>query len=130
MTQCEKTDSLVQSVDRMLNEGKYADANLMGNLFDAIQSFEDELFHQILDRIKLESYTVLVRQVEPFSICYLFKGQSYSAQKNVLEFIQTVSRDLSVWNLMLNTTTTGQTMNPPANDSLELLLNDVFSVSS
>ena len=107
-----------------------ADENLIGGLFDAIRSCGEELFSQALDRIKLKTYTVLVKRVEPFTICYVYLGQSYGAQQRVLQFIQAVPRDLSVWNLMLESATTGQTLSPPAHDSLEGLLNEVFAIST
>ena len=105
------------------------DENLIGGLFDAIQSCGDELFSQALDRIKLKTYTVLARPVDPFTICYVYIGQSYSALRRVLQFIQAVPQDLSVWNPMLKTATTGKTLSPPAYDSLEVLLNEMFAVS-
>ena len=106
------------------------DEDLTGGFFDAIQSCAEELFSQTLDRIKLKTYTVMIRQVEPFTICYVYKGQSYAAQQKILQFIKTAPQDLSIWNLMLETAMTGQTLSPSTHNSLEMLLNKAILVST
>ncbi len=106
------------------------DENVIGSFFDVIQNCAEEMFSQTLDRIKLKTYTIMIRQVEPFTICYVYDGQSYAAQQKMLQFIETAPQDSTIWNLMLKTATTGQSLSTPAHNSLEVLLNEAFLVST
>lgn len=52
----------------------------------AINQFGDEIFSEGLDRAKYGEYTVLMKSVDPFLVCYLFKGQLFLAKQKLAYF--------------------------------------------
>jgi len=69
---------------------------LFGGFLSAITSFSDEALSEELDRAKFGQYTVLMKNITDFSFCYLFKGQSYVAQKKLNNFTETFQKDSSM----------------------------------
>jgi tetratricopeptide (TPR) repeat protein len=64
------------------------DDELFGGFLSAITSFSDEVFSEGLDRAKFGQYTILMKNIADFSFCYIFKGQTYLAQKKFSDFIE------------------------------------------
>ncbi len=99
---------------------------MIGSFLQAIQKFGHEVFSQALDRIKFETYTLLLRSKDPLTLCYIYKGQSYSAQQKLNEFIDDVLSKSDVWDPLLEQVKTGQTLNPDSQATLDALLSEVF----
>ncbi len=102
------------------------DDQLFSGFLTAIQAFGKELFAQNLDRIKLEAYTLLLKLEEPFTLCYVFKGQSYSAQQKLARFIHILRTSTSVWESLLKFSEKHQILDETMTHSLESLLEKVF----
>jgi len=64
------------------------DDELFGGFLSAITSFSDEVFSEGLDRAKFGQHTILMKEIADFSFCYVFKGQTYLAQKKFSDFIE------------------------------------------
>ena len=62
--------------------------HLFGGFFTAINSFISEMFSEGLDRASFGEHTLLMKSIPPFLMFYIYKGQSYSAQKRVNSFIR------------------------------------------
>ena len=107
--------------------GTEVDEDLIGTLLIALQSFGDQAFSQTLDRIKIGTYTIMIKPKDPLTMCYVFKGQSYSAQQKLFRFIELVPQMSSVWNPVLETALSGRTLSIAAQSSLESLLTEVFA---
>ncbi len=71
--------------------------NLFGGFIFAINSFISEKFSKGLDRAIFGEYTLLMKAILPFFICYVFKGQSYLAQKRINFFIESLIEDKDTW---------------------------------
>jgi len=71
--------------------------HLFGGFLTAVNSFSDEMFSEELDRANFGEYTLLMKSTPPFVICYLFKGQSYNAQKRLKCFIKQIQEKAVVW---------------------------------
>ncbi|MHA2326799.1 MAG: hypothetical protein ACXACB_15430, partial [Promethearchaeota archaeon] len=76
---------------------KNFEEHLFGGFLSAINSFMDEMFSEGLDRASFGDYTLILNSISPFFMCYIFKGQSYSAHQRVLYFIDKLQRDKEVW---------------------------------
>ena len=61
---------------------------LFGSFLTAFMAFSNEFFTEGLDRAKFGEYTVLMETISKFSICYLYKGQTYLAKKKLGYFIE------------------------------------------
>ncbi|MHA2325201.1 MAG: tetratricopeptide repeat protein [Promethearchaeota archaeon] len=81
---------------------------LFGGFLSAITSFSDEALSEGLDRAKFGQYTVLMRNITDFSFCYLFKGQSYVAQKKLNNFTETFQKDSSMMQTLDKSNQTSQ----------------------
>ena len=72
------------------------DEELFGGFMSAFTSFSEEFFSQELDRAKFGEFTVLMKIVFNFTICYLFKGQSYLALKKLAKFARIINENDSI----------------------------------
>ncbi|MHA2394398.1 MAG: tetratricopeptide repeat protein [Promethearchaeota archaeon] len=71
--------------------------DLLGSFFTAINSFINEKFSEGLDRATFGEHTLLMNSVSPFLMCYVYKGQSYSAQQRIRYFIDELQKDKDTW---------------------------------
>jgi len=69
------------------------DESYFGEFLSSFNRFSDKIFSETLDRIKIGEFTVLLRNLESFSVCYVFKGQSYSAGQKLNNFIESVKEN-------------------------------------
>lgn len=72
------------------------DDDLFGGFLSAFTTFSNEIFSEGLDRAKFGQFTVLMETAETFSICYLFKGQTYIAKKKLLDFTENLQSNASI----------------------------------
>ena len=100
--------------------------DLLGGFLSAINSFSGELFSKGLDRAKFGEHTVLMKSVATFSICYLYKGQSYLAQKRINNFIEQFRNTTEIWEPFNDFYKTHQSIDLKKNSSLKLLITDIF----
>jgi hypothetical protein len=78
-------------------KGKNFEDHLFGGFLSAVNSFMNEKFSEGLDRVMFGEYTLLLISISPFFICYIFKGQSYSAQQRVGVFVEKMRNDDLTW---------------------------------
>jgi tetratricopeptide (TPR) repeat protein len=71
--------------------------HLWSGFLTAFNSFSDEMLSEGLERAKFGEYTLLMKAVSPFLVCYLFKGQSYLAQQKLQSFVDKISNNYTVW---------------------------------
>ncbi|MHA2391901.1 MAG: hypothetical protein ACXAEX_08015 [Promethearchaeota archaeon] len=100
--------------------------HLFGGFFTAINSFINEKFSEGLDRAIFGEHTLLMNSVSPFFICYVFKGQSYSAQQRIGIFIEKIKDDEFIWQKFENFYQTNQEIQIKDVPSLEPLISKVF----
>ncbi|MFW9942982.1 MAG: hypothetical protein ACFFFT_18240 [Candidatus Thorarchaeota archaeon] len=99
-------------------ENQDIEDHLFGGFFTAINSFISEKFSEGLDRAIFGEHTLLMNSVAPFLVCYIFKGQSYSAQRRITYFMDKLQSDELVW----------QTFNQFYQLNKEIQLNDIPSL--
>jgi len=71
--------------------------HLFGGFLSAINSFVGEMFSEGLDRAIFGEHTLIMISVSPFFMCYVFKGQSYSAQHRIKSFTNEIQSNKDVW---------------------------------
>jgi hypothetical protein len=72
------------------------DSELFGGFLTVINSISDEVFSEGLDRVKFGQHTVLMEPLANFSVCYLYKGQTYLAKQKLAEFTELVQESASI----------------------------------
>ncbi len=76
---------------------KIFEDHLFGGFFTAINSFINEVFSEGLDRASFGEYALLMNSIPPFLMCYIYKGQSYSAQNRIKTFIDEIKNKKELW---------------------------------
>lgn len=119
-----KGGSLVFS--QVFSENLTVESDLISSFLSAFESFGDELFSERLDRIKYGENTILMKPLENFSVCYLFKGQSYNAQKKLTLFFEKIQNDAPVLQALENAYKTSSVLEIQDVPSLESFINEIF----
>ncbi|MHA1670381.1 MAG: tetratricopeptide repeat protein [Promethearchaeota archaeon] len=101
---------------------------LFSSFLSAFNSFGAELFslENTIERINFGEYRILVNHIENFIVCYIIKGQSYSAKRKLLNFTTEIRVILEIWNALNLSVKSGKMLemhNPPV---LGKLVNQIF----
>ncbi|MFW9822519.1 MAG: hypothetical protein ACFFE4_06270 [Candidatus Thorarchaeota archaeon] len=99
---------------------------LFGSFLSAINSFSGEFFSEDVDRFKFGQNTVLMEELENFSIHYLFKGQTYLAQKKLKYFKEKIQSSPSIWQTLMKFFKSGQSIELQDFPFLEAFITDIF----
>jgi hypothetical protein len=102
------------------------DADLFGSFLSAFSTFSDEFFSQGLDRAKFGEETILLQSVGSFSICYLFRGQTYFAKQKLEKFVETIQKDPVIWETLEKFEKSSQVADLKDLPKMEGLINEVF----
>ncbi|MEE9378927.1 MAG: tetratricopeptide repeat protein [Candidatus Lokiarchaeia archaeon] len=100
--------------------------HLFGGFFTAINSFINKKFSEGLDRAIFGEHTLLMNSVSPFLICYVYKGQSYSAQHRIKSFINEIQSNEDVCDTFEKFYKLNKEIQLKDIPSLEPLINDIF----
>jgi hypothetical protein len=100
--------------------------DLIGNFLIAFNSFSGELFAEGLDRANFGQYTILMRSISPFLICYLFKGQSYLAQHRIKRFVDNIQKNKTIWETFKRYDETNQVLELKDIPALDPLITELF----
>ncbi|MFX1455902.1 MAG: tetratricopeptide repeat protein [Promethearchaeota archaeon] len=102
------------------------DDELFGGFLTAFNSISDEIFAEGLDRVMFGNQTVLMEQVAGFSICYLFKGQTFIARQKLKKFVEEMQKNASLWQILEQHFKTSQTLELKDSPILESLIDNIF----
>ncbi|MHA2038001.1 MAG: tetratricopeptide repeat protein [Promethearchaeota archaeon] len=102
------------------------DDELFGGFLTAFNSISDEIFSEGLDRVMFGNQTVLMEQVENFSICYLYKGETYIAQQKLKKFVEETQKNTFLWQSLEQHYKTSQVLELTDNPPLESLITEIF----
>ncbi|MCK4383708.1 MAG: tetratricopeptide repeat protein, partial [Candidatus Lokiarchaeota archaeon] len=100
---------------------------LFGGFLSAITTFSDEALSEGLDRAKFGQYTVLMKNITNFSFCYLFKGQSYLAQKKLSNFTENFQKNTSMMQTLTKFNQTSQVIELKEFPFLEGFIKEIFT---
>ena len=100
--------------------------HLFGGFLTAINSFSDEVFSKGLERAKFGDYTLLLKSIPSFLIFYLFKGQSFQAQKRIGYFAEAIQKENEIWQNIQKFYEANREIQLNDIPLLNSLLNDIF----
>jgi len=107
-------------------EDKAFEDHLFGGFFTAINSFINEKFSEGLDRASFGKHTLLMDSISPFLMCYIYEGQSYSAQKRIKSFTHALKRNKEVWDMFQEFFQANKKIQIKDIPSLEPLITKIF----
>ena len=100
--------------------------NLISSFLSAINIFSQDLFQtdHSIDRIKHGDYVIMLKSYDAYSICYIFHGDSYLAEKRVEKFAFALTDHKIIQEIILVSD-----LNPSHKDMPDLveLINELFS---
>jgi hypothetical protein len=106
------------------------DDNRLGNLVSTFNAVSDQVFDESLDRAKFGDFTVLLKVVDTFTICYVFRGQSYSALKKLNNFAEDVKDSKVIMDILYSSVRSGEAIKVQEHPNLEQLISNSFLSST
>ena len=100
--------------------------HLFGGFFTAINTFINETFSEGLERASFGEHTLLMNSVSPFLMCYVYKGQSYTAQNRIKSFINEIKSNKELWNTFEKFYQMNRKIDTTDIPSLESLIQEIF----
>ncbi|MFX1242656.1 MAG: tetratricopeptide repeat protein, partial [Promethearchaeota archaeon] len=105
---------------------KLFEDHLFGGFFTAINTFINEVFSEGLNRASFGEYTLLMNSLSPFLMCYVYKGQSYSAQNRIKSFINEIKSNNELWEVINKFFQMNRKIHIRDIPSLESLIQEIF----
>ena len=102
------------------------DETLIGAFLSSCNTFCDQILYEVFDRVKFGEYTVLINAINSYSICYLFQGQTYTAQQKLKHFSITAKKESHIMKILDNAVTMGRAIKVNENPSIEELIIESF----
>ncbi|MFX1567058.1 MAG: tetratricopeptide repeat protein [Promethearchaeota archaeon] len=94
--------------------------DILGGFLTSVNYIISEVFSEGLDRAVFGQYTLLMIPLQPFLVCYIFKGASYFAQHKINTFVTSLKNDNITW----------QSLQKFFQKSKSVQLNDIPSLES
>ena len=91
-------------------EEKSLESHLFGGFLTTIDYFVREMFSVGLDRAIFGAYTLLMKSVPPFFISYIFKGDSYHANRKIINFTENIQKEDDIWQKLIKSYEINQTI--------------------
>jgi hypothetical protein len=105
---------------------KVIDEDYLGEFLSSFNKYCSQIFSKTFDRVKLGQYTVLINTLNGFSVCYLFHGQTYSAQQKIKFFSEVLSKDNPFMKVLKNAKDSEETIELIDNPLLEEMITKSF----
>jgi hypothetical protein len=96
------------------------DDDILGGFLTTINYIISEVFSEGLDRAVFGPFTLLMMPVQPFLVCYIFKGYSYFANHKIKIFLDSIQNNSVIW----------QSLQKFFQKSKSVQLNDIPSLES
>jgi len=106
-------------------EEKEFESYLFSGFLTTIDYFMKETFSEGLDRFIFGQYTLLLKSVAPFFICYVFKGESYYALQRIKYFIENVQKE-GIWQNLIKLFQTNRSIHLKDIPLLDSLITKTF----
>ncbi|MHA1987181.1 MAG: tetratricopeptide repeat protein [Promethearchaeota archaeon] len=100
--------------------------DIFGNFLSAFTTFSNEFFSRELDRAKFGEFTVLMKSISKFLVCYVFKGQSYQAQQKLTKFTEQLNENAPVRQTLDTFYNSGQVIETKNFPFLEVFIKEIF----
>ena len=102
------------------------DVNRIGDFLSSFNTFSDQIFSESLDRVKFLDFTLILKEINSFIICYMFKGQSYSAQQKLLHFSNALTNQGNTIKILNSSAQSGSPLSIKEIPLIEELISESF----
>lgn len=99
------------------------DDQVVGDLLTAVNSFIQETFSASgsIERLKHKEHTLLLKPIENYLTCYVFKGQSYSALQKLEKFVDSIKEKQDLYQKIITS------HDEIVNDNFSSLVSSIFT---
>ena len=100
-------DQGMKIYSKVFSEDSSLDDQVVGDLLTAVNSFLQETFSATgsIERLKHKEYTLMLKPIDKYLTCYVFKGQSYTALQKLEKFIDSLRQKEKLYQSVINTET-------------------------
>ena len=91
-----------------------------------VKEGKKNIFSKGLDRASFGEYTVVLKSIPPFLVCYIFKGQSYQAQRRIGYFVNSIQKENDIWQVFQEFYQVKREVQLNDIPTLEPILTDIF----
>jgi tetratricopeptide (TPR) repeat protein len=116
----------IPTFSKLFAETFAVEDDLISSFLAAFNTFSDEIFSEGLDRASFGEFTLLMKPISTFLVCYLFKGQSYSAQRKIQHLVEKIEKNKDLLDEFKNYYQTNQIIRLEDNPILNSLITDIF----
>ncbi|TFG18475.1 MAG: tetratricopeptide repeat protein [Promethearchaeota archaeon] len=88
----------IPTFSKLFTDTFVVEDDLISGFLSAFNTFSGELFSKGLDRASFGEFTLIMKPISGFLVCYIFKGQSFLAQKRIQYFIDNLKSNLELLN--------------------------------
>jgi len=100
--------------------------DILGGFLTTINYIISEVFSEGLDRAVFGQYTLLMMPLQPFLVCYIFKGDSYFAHNKIELFLDSIQKDNLLWQSLQKFFKKSKSVQIHSIPSLESLITEIF----
>jgi len=100
--------------------------DILGSFLTTINYFINEVFSEGLDRAVFGQYSLLMMPLQPFLICYIYRGDSYYAHQKIKNFIESIQNDDLIMQSLQNFFKKSKSVQSYSISSLESLITEIF----
>jgi len=76
--------------------------DILGGFLTTVNYIISEVFSEGLDRAVFGQFTLLMMPLQPFLICYIYKGDSYYAHIKIKNFLDSLQNNNFIWQSLQN----------------------------
>ncbi|MHA1933141.1 MAG: hypothetical protein ACW96X_11405, partial [Promethearchaeota archaeon] len=120
------TESGIPLFSHSFSEELSFEDDIISSFISAFNTFSGELFSKGLDRAIFGDYIILLETIDSYSVCYLFKGQSYPAKQRLTSFLEKLQNNSIIWQTLNKLLNTGQVAELQDIPQIENLIKDIF----
>ncbi len=100
--------------------------DVISGFLTAFTAFSGEIFSKGLDRAKFGEDTILMEPIDKFSVCYLFKGQTYPAMQRLSLFVEQINNSTIILQALEKYFQSSQVLELKDSPLLESLIDETF----
>ncbi|MFX0049280.1 MAG: TIR domain-containing protein [Candidatus Hermodarchaeota archaeon] len=98
----------------------------LGMFLSSFETYSNEIFSESFDRVKFGDYTVIMKELEHFSICYMFLGKTYGARQKFLHFYEVLTKNSDIMNVIVDACRKRELMRGDDHKSIQKLILECF----
>ncbi|MFX1420610.1 MAG: tetratricopeptide repeat protein, partial [Promethearchaeota archaeon] len=100
--------------------------DILGGFLTTINYVISEVFSEGLDRAVFGQHTLLMLPLQPFLVCYIYKGDSYYAHRKLSNFLQNIKNNNIIWQRLQKFFQKSKSIQLNDIPSLESLIAEIF----